>query len=258
MAGGNKGSAEQAKLRGDIISLPVAASTIIYRGTLVAIDATGGLVQAADTAGLKFVGVSEEKVDNSAGALAALSCRIRRRGIFRMKKNAVNATTDIGQVICAKTAQTATVDEDVDLSSAVTSNVRIGMCTAIDAVIGTSHFIWVELAPQVTGASGAGRATLAVTATATLTNAQLAVNPIINANHASVAIALTLPAAGAGNAGKEAYIGMGGAAAVTVICTAGFGGGGSGKDTVTLAQGDMCHVISDGTNWYVTNVTTSA
>ena len=101
------------------------------------------------------------------------------------------------------------------------------------------------------------RTAVSKTADATLNLAELT-NTIINAHHATVAIALTLPAAGSTYTGCDALIGMGDAAAVTVICAAGFGGGGGGKDTITLARGDMCHVYCDGTNWYVGNVTTSA
>lgn len=40
----------------------------IYAGTFVCIDATGYLVDGADTAGLKFAGIAYEGVDNSSGS----------------------------------------------------------------------------------------------------------------------------------------------------------------------------------------------
>jgi hypothetical protein len=209
---------------------------------------------------LVFVGVAEEKVDNSAGALAALYCRVRRRGLVRCKKNAVNAAADVGQPFFAHTAQTSSVDELVGRESAVTNRICVGVCTAVEATIGTSTFVWIDIETRGGAVSGSAlkRSTLSKTATATLTDAEVNQCPLINANHATVAIALTVPAAATTNAGANILVGMGGAAAVTVICAAGFGGGGGSKDTVTLAQGDMCLVASDGTNWYVTNVTTAA
>lgn len=97
----------------------------------------------------------------------------------------------------------------------------------------------------------------AKTATATLTNDEVE-NGLVVATHASVQIDLTLPAAADGNADYNCLIADGGAAAVTVICTAGFGGGGAGADTVTLAQGQMVIIYSDGDSWYYTNLTTAA
>lgn len=49
-------------------SYPVKDATKIYAGSLVAIQADGHAVPAADAANLKVVGVAEETVDNSAGA----------------------------------------------------------------------------------------------------------------------------------------------------------------------------------------------
>lgn len=49
-------------------TLPVAASQTIYRGALLCMDADGYVIPAADTAGLAFVGVAAEFVDNSAGS----------------------------------------------------------------------------------------------------------------------------------------------------------------------------------------------
>jgi hypothetical protein len=49
----------------------VAAATVIYAGAVIARNAGGFVVPASDTAGLKVIGISEEKVDNSAGANGA-------------------------------------------------------------------------------------------------------------------------------------------------------------------------------------------
>jgi hypothetical protein len=92
------------------------------------------------------------------------------------------------------------------------------------------------------------------TATATLTADEIN-HSLITATHASVAIALTVPAAATEYEGYSFIVASGGAAAVTVVVSAGFGGAGASADTVTLAQGDACMLICDGTNWYVISET---
>ena len=101
-----------------------------------------------------------------------------------------------------------------------------------------------------------GSAVLTLTATATLTQIQLDAYKIIRAVHATVAIALTLPAASAANEGQVRHVCCGGAAAVTVVCTAGFGTVGAGGDTVTGAQGEMITIASDGTAWHTDTLAT--
>ena len=85
-------------------------------------------------------------------------------------------------------------------------------------------------------------------ATATLTNKELMGHRYIDANHASAAIALTLPTAGNGNKGAIVTFTNYAAAVLTVVDAAGFGGG--GNDTVTLAQGECCEIHSDGAKWF--------
>lgn len=56
------------KKDGIIVEMPVAASTKIYAGSLVCANASGYVIPAADTAGLTFLGVALNAVDNSAGS----------------------------------------------------------------------------------------------------------------------------------------------------------------------------------------------
>ncbi len=65
------------------LDFPVAANTKIYAGSLVCANTTGYVVPAADTAGLKFVGVAIEQMDNTGGANGALTIRLRRSGAFQ-------------------------------------------------------------------------------------------------------------------------------------------------------------------------------
>jgi len=84
------------------------------------------------------------------------------------------------------------------------------------------------------------------TVTATLTADEMKAGAI-KASHATVAIALTLPAAGT-CAGYAQVIYDGNAAALTVIAPNAFGG--ATNDTLTLARGEFAIVWSDGSEWY--------
>jgi hypothetical protein len=75
---------------GEELALPVAAATKIYAGIMVALNAAGYLVAAADTAGLKVIGRSEQQVDNLGGANGALLCHVRR-GVYLFDNSTTNA-----------------------------------------------------------------------------------------------------------------------------------------------------------------------
>jgi hypothetical protein len=128
MAGGNLGNAVQVKAKGDILSFPVYQSTTIYRGGPVAINISHGFaVMAEDTANHRFVGIAEEGVDNSSGSDGDKIVRVRRKGIFRVTKNAASAATDVGQLAFMHTAQGSSTDFLVDLAAAVTNGVAVGL-----------------------------------------------------------------------------------------------------------------------------------
>lgn len=60
------------------ISVPVAATTKIPVGVMVAINTSGLAVNAAATSTLVTIGVAEEDADNSAGADSAILAKVRR------------------------------------------------------------------------------------------------------------------------------------------------------------------------------------
>jgi predicted RecA/RadA family phage recombinase len=72
------------------IEFPVAAAVKIYAGSLVCANAQGFAAPAADTAGLKFLGVALEQVDNTGGANGGKVVRLRRSGVFEF--NAASIT----------------------------------------------------------------------------------------------------------------------------------------------------------------------
>lgn len=64
--------------RAPYLSLPVKASTKIYQGALVAVDASGFAIPAKKAASLKAAGRAEETIDNSSGADGDVSIRVKR------------------------------------------------------------------------------------------------------------------------------------------------------------------------------------
>lgn len=83
---------ESKRSDGDIYDVPMAASTKIYKGSLVMLD--GGYAKpVADAAGKYFAGVAYETVDNSAGSNADLRIRLFKRGDFEFINSAVDPIT---------------------------------------------------------------------------------------------------------------------------------------------------------------------
>ena len=115
----------------------VAATTIIYKGALVARNAAGYIVPASDTAGLTVVGVAMEKVDNSAGAAGAKTVNIQT-GVFEFVNGA-------GAVVQANKHATCTVLDDQTCSIAATTANDIKAGT-VDSFTATT--VWLRVAPE--------------------------------------------------------------------------------------------------------------
>lgn len=108
-----------------IKAYPVAASTTIYKGTLVAVNASGYLVSISDAANLIFAGVAFEKIDNSAGANGDKKCRVEKEGEHEFVYTGGDATiAKVGQIVYAQDNQS--VDEDALLT---TNDYQVGVIT---------------------------------------------------------------------------------------------------------------------------------
>ncbi|MBS1721790.1 MAG: hypothetical protein JSS66_02155 [Armatimonadetes bacterium] len=87
----------------------------IYKGANVGVNSSGYLVPMSHaTASLKYVGVANEAVDNSAGAAGDKSINVTKSGSFVFKAAAsyTPAITDLGKEVYANTdweVQTSTV-----------------------------------------------------------------------------------------------------------------------------------------------------
>jgi len=147
MSGGDIGNALQVRLKGDILSFPVKSGAVIYRGAPVGADSSGYAVMASDAAAMKFLGMAEEgNTAAEASSNGAVSAKVRRRGIFRMKLTGV-AITDIGLRAYAETAQGAVGGNDYAVALAASSTYKnlVGTIVKLDA---TTHYCWVDIAPE--------------------------------------------------------------------------------------------------------------
>jgi hypothetical protein len=115
-----------SKELGRSISLRVKASTTIYKGALVAVDATGYAKPAADAASEVPIGVAREGADNSSGADGAIRVQVQK-GVF--------AFNNVGTVLTvADTGLPAYVssDNEVEKIAGVTNNIVAGTVDDFD------------------------------------------------------------------------------------------------------------------------------
>lgn len=75
------------KRSGRDFSFPVAGATLIWAGSIVAINANGYATKGATSTTLKAVGVAINRADNSAGADGAESVSVER-SVWRMANSA--------------------------------------------------------------------------------------------------------------------------------------------------------------------------
>jgi len=106
--------------KGVELDFPVAAGAKIYAGSLVCANTSGYVTPAADTAGLKFLGVALEQVDNTAGANGAKSVRVRRTGVFEF------AATSISQAMLGDPMYLVD-DQTFDDAAGTTNDIRAGV-----------------------------------------------------------------------------------------------------------------------------------
>lgn len=127
----------QVKRReGTNFSDPVAASTQIYLGALVVLNAAGNAVPGSTATGLKVRGIATEQVDNSTGA-AGDKLVPTRTGIFLFKNSAsadLIARADIGNDCYIVD------DETVAKTSATSTRSIAGKIVDIDA-----SGVWVKI-----------------------------------------------------------------------------------------------------------------
>lgn len=117
------------------LPFPVAASTTIYKGSMVCLDANGYAVPAADTSGYSnVVGVAREKVDNSTGSAGdkTVVCEL---GVFKF------AATSITQAMVGTTMYVED-DQTVDDVAGVSNNIRAGIL--VEYISSTAGWLLID------------------------------------------------------------------------------------------------------------------
>lgn len=126
---------ETARKDGQIVSVPVKASTHIYKGAFVmTADNAGLLIPCADTASCTFQGVAVEEKNNT-GADGAVSCRVYKTGCFKIVTSSA-AQESVGAELEASDDQTAV------LGAATTNHVKVGIVS--EYISATSVYVRID------------------------------------------------------------------------------------------------------------------
>ena len=120
---------------GLLVGFLVAASTKIEAGKMVAVNASGYLVEASDAASIIVVGIADETQDNSSGANGALTCLVKRGQVFKLK----NHTTAVTQASVGSNVVVAD-DETVTTAAGATNDIVAGKCLGVE-----TDGVWVEI-----------------------------------------------------------------------------------------------------------------
>lgn len=127
------------------IRLPVAATTKIYSGSIVCIDAAGRAVAGANTAGLRVAGRAAKQADNTTGAAGAIFVDVDR-GIFKYEAGTqAPVAATVGFPVFVQDDQT------VGKGGAATS---AGVFAGIVHEIDTDGGVWVDMTAEVLMSGG--------------------------------------------------------------------------------------------------------
>ena len=119
--------------------IPVVNADIIYAGALVSVNAAGYAVPGADTSGQIFMGVAQERRNNTYGNAGDLSVNVRRRGLFKMLLGTAITQANVGDNVFLVDDQT------VDVTAQCTNKI---FCGIIAGYIDTTH-AWVDIEPAI-------------------------------------------------------------------------------------------------------------
>ncbi len=126
---------ETKRKEGELLELPVAGSTKIYKGSLVALNTSGYAVPGADTANFIFAGVAHEQADNSGSATnGAKTVRVLGKGIFSFAASGM-AITNVG------TAVFIVDDQTVGLAATTTNDIPCGKIADFES----ATEVWVDI-----------------------------------------------------------------------------------------------------------------
>jgi hypothetical protein len=114
-------TAINTKVDRDLLSYPVADNVLIYKGSLITINAAGYAIPAADTASTIFAGIADAHVDNTITGHTAggLSCTVQRDRVALLTATGL-AQTSVGLAVYVLDSGT------VALTGGVTNHVLVG------------------------------------------------------------------------------------------------------------------------------------
>jgi hypothetical protein len=81
------GDRATTKRQGKDLSVPVAAATLIYAGSIACLNAAGTATKGATSTTLKALGVAINRADNTNGAAGDINVNVER-GVWRMANSA--------------------------------------------------------------------------------------------------------------------------------------------------------------------------
>lgn len=117
-------------------SHPLAASTVIFAGALVALNAAGNAVPGATATTLTAVGVAQEHADNAAGAIGDVRVEVRR-GVFQFANSAA-----ADEITRAEIGDSAYIVDDQTVAKTNGTSTRsvAGIIRDVDA-----GGVWIEI-----------------------------------------------------------------------------------------------------------------
>jgi len=127
------------KKEGEKVEVPVAGSTTIYQGMLVARDTNGYAAPAADNSNHVFHGIALEEVDNSSGSNGDANIVVQRRGSHKLpvvdphryEQDALGGSVYVND------------DEYVADNDQIDNSVRVGTVVAL----ADDGDLWVDIEP---------------------------------------------------------------------------------------------------------------
>jgi len=116
------------ELSGKDYVVGLAANTRIFAGTIVALNAAGNAIPAADTASTRVIGRAEETVDNI-GGLAGDRSIVVKPGCFKYNNSPANPVT-----IASIGLPCFILDDNtVAVAAGPTNDIRAGIVVRVDA-----------------------------------------------------------------------------------------------------------------------------
>lgn len=126
--------------QGDVVTMKMAAVKL-YAGTLLCVNTSGYVTNAADTADFQFAGVAADTVDNSGGSAGDKKIDVYTEGTFEVKFSGTATQATVGQPAYAVDNETVAaagtttndvpVGKVVEFISASLVRIKIGLAVTV-------------------------------------------------------------------------------------------------------------------------------